>query len=99
MKKKADLAGIVGGIIGTASESAPVQTTAKPKRSGGIKMTQEGAEIRATFIVQRDLVRKIKYIGLAEQKMYKDVINSALASFVTQWENTHGKIELPDQDV
>ena len=52
-------------------------------------------ENRATFIIDRDLTRKLKYIALMETRLYKDVVSEALRSFVEGWESENGTINLP----
>lgn len=52
-------------------------------------------ENRATFVVSRDLVRKVKYISLLDSKLLKDIIAEALTSYIEKWEDQHGKINLP----
>ncbi|MBR4305491.1 MAG: hypothetical protein IKT78_01455 [Ruminiclostridium sp.] len=52
-------------------------------------------EDRATFIVDRDVVRKLKYIALMDMKLYKNVINEALSGYIAQWEQNNGAINLP----
>lgn len=52
-------------------------------------------EVRATFIVDPELVRKLKYISLVEGNLLKDVIGEALTSFIVSWEADNGKIRLP----
>lgn len=52
-------------------------------------------ETRATFIVDPELIRKIKYISLVENNLLKDVIGEALSSFIESWEEENGKIRLP----
>lgn len=54
--------------------------------------TNEG---RATFIVDNDLIRKVKYISLADAKLLKDVINEALSAYVSKWEEENETIRLP----
>jgi hypothetical protein len=54
-------------------------------------------EVRATFIVDPDLVRKVKYISLVEGNLLKDVINSALQEYINAWESANGKIRLPNK--
>lgn len=51
-----------------------------------------GRENRATFVVDRDLTRKIKYIALMETKLHKQVIAEALGGYVSEWERLHGEI-------
>ena len=52
-------------------------------------------EVRATFIVDPEVVRKLKYISLVENNLLKDVIGEALSSFIESWEEENGKIRLP----
>ena len=52
-------------------------------------------EVRATFIVDPELIRKVKYISLVESSLLKDVISEALTSFIEAWESENGKIRLP----
>ena len=52
-------------------------------------------EIRATFIVDPELVRKVKYISLVEGNLLKDVINSALRNYINAWEEENVKIRIP----
>ena len=52
-------------------------------------------EVRATFIVDPELIRKVKYISLVESSLLKDVISKALTSYIEAWESENGKIRLP----
>ena len=49
----------------------------------------------STFIVDPDLVRKVKYISLVEGILLKDVISEALNNYVDAWEEKNKKIRLP----
>ena len=53
------------------------------------------SEVRATFIVDPEVVRNLKYISLVENNLLKDVIGEALSSFIESWEEENGKIRLP----
>lgn len=64
-----------------------------PKGSTG---RQAGRERRATFIVDKGLVRKMKYISLVEGRLLKDVVGEGLASYVEGWEARNGAINLPE---
>lgn len=55
------------------------------------------SEVRATFIVNPELIRKIKYISLVENNLLKDIIGEALTSYIAFWESENGKIRLPKQ--
>ena len=67
--------------------------TGRPRgrRNGNPKPREE----RATFIVDKDLTRKLKYIALMETKLYKNVIGEALSSYIERWESENGQITLP----
>ena len=54
--------------------------------------TNEG---RATFIVDNDLIRKVKYISLADARLLKNVIGEALSAYVSKWEAENETIRLP----
>ena len=59
------------------------------------KSGSKTSEVRATFIVDPEVVRKLKYISLVESNLLKDVISEALTSFIDSWESENGKIRLP----
>lgn len=67
--------------------------TGRPRgrKNGNPKPREE----RATFIVDRDLTRKLKYIALMDTKLYKNVISEALSSYIERWESENGVINLP----
>lgn len=49
---------------------------------------------RATFLVSRDITRKLKYIALADTKLYKTVVCEALTSYIDTWESENGTITI-----
>lgn len=51
-------------------------------------------ENRATFIVSKEIVRKVKYISLKDSRLLKDVIADALNGYITEWETKNGIINL-----
>jgi len=51
-------------------------------------------ENRATFIVSKDLVRKVKYISLMDSRLVKDVVAAALSEYIAKWETENGIINL-----
>lgn len=67
----------------------------RPKKGEPAKNTKKPQEIRATFIVDPDLLRKVKYISLVEGILLKDVISEALNNYVDKWETDNRKIRLP----
>lgn len=71
------------------------ENVGRPKKGEIAKSTKKPQEIRATFIVNPDLVRKVKYISLVEGILLKDVISEALNNYVDAWEEKNKKIRLP----
>lgn len=71
------------------------ENVGRPKKGEPAKSAKKAQEIRATFIVDPDLVRKVKYISLVEGILLKDVISEALNNYVDVWEEKNKKIRLP----
>ena len=71
------------------------ENVGRPKKGEPAKNTKKSQEIRATFIVDPDLLRKVKYISLVEGILLKDVISEALNNYVDVWEEKNKKIRLP----
>ena len=71
------------------------ENVGRPKKGEAAKSAKKPQEIRATFIVDPDLVRKVKYISLVEGILLKDVISEVLNNYVDDWEEKNKKIRLP----
>jgi len=59
------------------------------------KSSQEGTkahEIRATFIINQELLDKIKAIAHWDKKLIKEVVDTALQESVSKYEKKHGEI-------
>ena len=75
----------------------------KPKRGRPVtqtkeitKSSQEGTkekETRATFIVNEDLLEKLKAIAYWDRVLIKDVVNTALQEIVAKYEKKNGDIK------
>ena len=76
-------------------EAKRKENVGRPKKGEAAKSAKKPQEIRATFIVNPDLVRKVKYISLVEGILLKDVISEALNNYVDAWEEKNKKIRLP----
>ncbi len=76
-------------------EAKRKENVGRPKKGEAAKNAKKPQEIRATFIVDPDLLRKVKYISLVEGTLLKDVINEALNNYVDGWEEMNKKIRLP----
>ena len=60
------------------------------------KSSQEGTkenETRATFILNEDLLEKLKAIAYWDRVLIKEVVNSALQEAVGRYEKKHGDIK------
>lgn len=71
------------------------ENVGRPKKGETAKSAKKPQEIRATFIVDPDLLQKVKYISLVEGALLKDVISEALNNYVDKWETDNRKIRLP----
>ena len=61
------------------------------------KSSQEGTkenETRATFIVNEELLEKLKAVAYWERRMIKEVIASALEEIVAKYEEKNGPVKL-----
>jgi hypothetical protein len=61
------------------------------------KSSQEGTkenETRATFIVNEELLEKLKAVAYWERRMIKEVIASALDETVAKYEKKNGPVKL-----
>jgi hypothetical protein len=91
MSKKT-FSGGLNSLLGENKELKHKPDLLKPKRGRPktqtkviTKSSQEGTkenETRATFIVNEDLLEKLKAIAYWERKQYKEVINEALQAHI-----------------
>ena len=108
---KKNLSSLMSGIMGqpshneladnmadnsTDSTVAAEDSLTQGKRKPG-RPRNSSPELRATFIVDPELIRKIKYITLVEGNLQKDVIDAALRQYIRKWESANGEIRLPDK--
>lgn len=49
---------------------------------------------RATFIVSKEIVRKMKYIALVEEKTFTAVVSEILLKGIAEFEASHGTINI-----
>lgn len=76
----------------------------KPKRGRPVtqtkeitKSSQEGTkenETRATFIINEELLDKLKAIAYWDRVLIKDVLNTALQETIAKYEKKNGEIKL-----
>jgi len=88
-----------GGLNSLLGENEkPKGKRGRPKTSTRkiTKSSQEGTkekETRATFIVNEDLLEKLKAIAYWDRKLIKEVVNTALQDRVDKYEKEIGEIK------
>lgn len=91
-KKK--LGSLMDGILGNNetvdanSKDKPITKRGRPKNPNAIPV------IKSSYSINPETLKKLKYISLMEDKLLKDVTEEAYASYIQQWENKNGKINL-----
>ena len=76
----------------TNLEAVRRRNVGRPRKD---EQVSKAEEVRATFIVSPELLRKVKYISLVDGVLLKDVISEALTNYIEAWETDNGKIRLP----
>lgn len=66
------------------------EPTQRPSTETGCK---EG-DARTTIILNKELIKKVKFIALAEGSTIKDKVSEALQAVVANWEAEHGEVPL-----
>lgn len=92
---KKNFTGGLSSLLGDQAE--------KPKRGRPVtqtkeitKSSQEGTkenETRATFIINEDLLEKLKAIAYWDRVLIKDVVNGALQEAVVKYEKKSGDVK------
>ena len=83
---------LLGDLPEKTKKGRPVTQTKEITKS-----SQEGTkenETRATFIVNEELLEKLKAVAYWERRMIKEVIASALEETVAKYEKKNGPVKL-----
>lgn len=80
----------------TALQKKRSENAGRPTKDTRPSMEQgtKAGETRATFIIQKQLLRKLKFISLMDTRLLKDIISESLTATVEEWEKENGKIKL-----
>ena len=80
-------------------EKTKVQAVSTPETSGTAKESRPSVEAgckagdtRTTIILNKELIKKVKFIALAEGKTIKDKATEAFTTMVEEWEKENGPI-------
>lgn len=57
------------------------------------KATAEEEKEKANFVVRSRILKKLKYIALAEDLYQADIVNQAFEDYIAKYEKTHGEIK------
>lgn len=87
-----------GGLSSLLGDQAERPKRGRPKTSSRVitKTSQEGTkenETRATFILNEELLDKLKAIAYWDRKLIKDVVGEALQDYVDRYEKKNGAVK------
>jgi hypothetical protein len=94
MSKK-NFTGGLGSLLGDEPET-PKRGRPVTQNKEITKSSQEGtreSETRATFIVNEELLDKVKAIAYWERLLIKDVLNTALEDAIAKYTKANGEIK------
>ena len=98
---KKSFSGGLNSLLGETNQAEQTAEQAEPKAAKKeiTKTSQIGTkekETRATFIVNEDLLEKMKALAYWERVLIKDIINQAFEEHVARYEKKNGEIkEIP----
>jgi hypothetical protein len=90
-----------GGLNSLLGDTKQPEQAAEPKvaKKEITKTSQSGTKVketRATFIVNEDLLEKMKSLAYWDRVLIKDIVNSALEDYFARYEKKNGEIkEMP----
>ena len=95
---KKNFSGGLNSLLGDSqsAETAPAAAEPKSLKKEITKTSQIGTkekETRATFIVNEDLLEKMKALAYWDRVLIKDIINQALEEHITRYEKKNGEIK------
>ena len=97
MSKK-NFTGGLSSLLGENNKENKAPKVGRPKTQFKeiTKTSQEGTkenETRATFIINEELLDKLKAIAYWDRVLIKDVVNTALQEIVAKYEKKNGEIK------
>jgi hypothetical protein len=87
-----------GGLNSLLGDQPETPKRGRPKTSTRVvtKSSQEGTkdkETRATFIVNEELLEKLKAVAYWDRLLIKDVVDLALNEYISRYEKKNGEIK------
>lgn len=97
---KKSFSGGLNSLLGETKQPEQAAEQVEPKQKKEItKTSQIGTkekETRATFIVNEDLLEKLKSLAYWDRVLIKDIVNNALEDYISRHEKKNGEIkEMP----
>lgn len=95
---KKNFSGGLNSLLGEPrqAEAAPEQAEPKAAKKEITKTSQIGTkekETRATFIVNEDLLEKMKALAYWDRVLIKDIVNTAFEEHIARYEKKNGEIK------
>jgi len=99
---KKSFSGGLNSLLGDnkQAEAAPAAAEPKAAKKEITKTSQIGTkekETRATFIVNEDLLEKMKSVAYWDRVLIKDIANQALEEYIARYEKKNGEIKAMPQ--
>ena len=100
---KKSFSGGLSSLLGDPKQVEQASDQAEPKAEKKVitKTSQIGTkekETRATFIVNDDLLEKMKSLAYWDRVLIKDIVNSAFEDYISRHEKKNGEIkEMPNK--
>lgn len=97
---KKNLSALMNGLITSPGDpreniSVPEKET-QAKGPGRPRLRPAGKEeVRTTFLLDKTLLAKLRYIALADRKSMKNIVEDTLTTFVNDWESNNAPV--PDE--
>ena len=87
-----------GGLNSLLGDTKSTEVAAEPKaeKKEITKTSQIGTkekETRATFIVQEDLLEKMKAVAYWDRTLIKDIVNNAFEDYLSRYEKKNGEVK------
>ena len=98
---KKSFSGGLSSLLGETKqpEQAAEQAEPKAQKKEITKTSQIGTkekETRATFIVNEDILEKLKSLAYWDRVLIKDIVSSAFEDYISRYEKKNGEIkEMP----
>lgn len=93
---KKSFSGGLNSLLGDTKQTEQAAEQSEPKAKKQItKTSQIGTkqkETRATFIVNEDLLEKMKAVAYWDRVLIKDIVNNAFEEYISRYEKKNGEI-------